>query len=114
MISFSDVERLRLLQNGEAAKVAKNFDPQPVLKLFAPWCAMTWLISEMSPDDNDVLFGLADLGTGAPEVGAIVLSEIAALQGPGGLSVEIDRYFSPRATLNEYASEAILAGKIIF
>ena len=73
MIIIPDIIRQQLLKNGQDAKAVKTFDPQPILKLFAPWCGMTWLISEMSPDDNDVLFGLADLDNGEPEVGAILL-----------------------------------------
>ncbi len=113
MIIIPENIRQGLLDNGREAKANKNFDPQPLLKLFAPWCGMTWLISEMSPDNHDVLFGLADLDTGEPEVGAIILSDLASLEGPGGLQVEVDRFFSPTRTLNEYASEATIAGKII-
>lgn len=113
MIIIPDIIRQQLLKNGQEAKAAKNFDPQPILKLFAPWCGMTWLISEMSPDDNDVLFGLADLDNGEPEVGVILLSDLASMEGPGGLHVEVDRYFAPKATLNQYASDATIAGRII-
>lgn len=113
MITITDIDRQQLLKNGQEAKAVKNFDPRPVLKLFAPWSNMTWLISEMSPDDNNVLFGLADLGNGAPEVGVILLSDLSSMEGPGGLNVEADRLFTPTATLNQYASEASLAGKII-
>lgn len=114
MIIIPDIIRQQLLKHGQEAKAVKNFDPQPILKLFAPWCEMTWLISEMSPDDNNVLFGLADLGNGEPEVGVIMLSDLASMEGPGGLRVEVDRFFAPTATLNKYASDATIAGKIIF
>lgn len=113
MIAIPENIRLQLLENGREAKAKTDFDPKPVLKLFAPWCGMTWLISEMSPDNNDVLFGLADLEVGEPEVGAILLSDLASMEGPGGLQVEADRFFVPQRTLNQYASAATLAGKIV-
>lgn len=38
-----------------------NFDPVPLVKLFNPLGAATWLATELD-DDCDTLFGLADLG----------------------------------------------------
>jgi hypothetical protein len=113
MITIPEDVKAKLLANGELAKIRTDIDPMPVLKLFAPWGQQVWLISEMSPDDNDVLFGLVDLGDGDPEVGMIILSELSAIEGLGGLRVEVDRYFRPNRTLNAYASDAAEAGKFI-
>ena len=46
--------REQLLANG-ARRSADHF---PVLKLFNPTGAATWLVTEMDPDDHDYLFGL--------------------------------------------------------
>ncbi|WP_306223769.1 DUF2958 domain-containing protein [Bosea beijingensis] len=113
MIIIPEDAKAKLLANGELAKARTDIDPMPVLKLFAPWDQRVWLISEMSPDDNDVLFGLVDLGVGDPEVGMIILSELGAIEGLGGLRVEIDRYFRPNRTLNAYASDAAEAGRYV-
>lgn len=42
-------------------------DPVPVLKLFNPMGAATWLATELA-EDGDALFGLADLGFGCASV----------------------------------------------
>lgn len=93
MVTIPEDVKAKLLENGGRAKIEKNFDPEPVLKLFAPWDRRVWLVSEMSPDNHDVLFGLADLGVGEPELGTIFLSELSLIVGIGGLTIELDRFF---------------------
>ena len=41
-------------------------DYEPVCKLFLPWTAGTWLLTEM--DDDGLAFGLCDIGHGMPEM----------------------------------------------
>ena len=82
---------------------------KPFLKLFTPWGAATWLISEI---DGDELFGLCDLGMGLPEVGYVSLSELIAIRGPMGLKVERDLWFTTTQTLSAYADEARATGRI--
>ncbi len=84
----------------------------PVVKLFTPDAACTWLLSELDPQNEDVAFGLCDLGMGQPELGYVCLSELAQLRGKLGLPVERDQYFRPDRTLSGYAEEARLAGHI--
>jgi len=81
-----------------------------VVKLFTPWGAATWLITEMIHDD--LVFGLCDLGMGEPELGYISLSELTSLRGPFGLKVERDMHFKADKTLKEYASQAMREGRI--
>lgn len=50
-----EIER-QLLKNG----ATPGEDYKPVLKIFCPWGAATWLITEMDPEDPDILFGLCD------------------------------------------------------
>ena len=80
------------------------------MKLFTPDANATWLLTELDPTDPDCAFGLCDLGLGAPELGYVLLSELAALRGPLGLSVERDRYFVADRPLSAYAFAALAAG----
>ena len=86
---------------------------QPVLKLFTPWMGATWLISEMDPEDENYLYGLCDLGMGSPEVGSVYLPELKKAEGPFGLKIERDLYWTPEKTLPEYVDEAVDAGRIL-
>lgn len=75
-----------------------------MLKLFLPWAPVTWLVSEMNPRDRDSLFGLAIFSDEA-ELGDFSLAEIAALEGPADLRVEIDQHWRAQKTLNQYLAE---------
>jgi hypothetical protein len=88
----------------------KERDFEPVCKLFLPWGAATWLLTEM--DEDGLAFGLSDLGFGTPELGYISMDEIYAVQGPGGLRVEQDIHWKPKHTLSQYADAARAAGQI--
>ena len=85
-------------------------DNRPALKLFTPWGAATWLITEM--DSNGIMFGLCDLGMGEPELGDVSLAEIMSVRGPMGLKVERDLHFTADRTLAAYADDARAAGRI--
>ena len=86
-------------------------DPLPILKLFNPMGAATWLATELD-EDGDTLFGLADLGFGTPELGYFSLSEIESVRLQGGLGIERDLYFTARFPLSAYAEAARIAGRI--
>lgn len=83
-----------------------NVDFPPVVKLFTPDAACTWLLTELDPDDPDIAFGLCDLGMGCPELGSVRISELEQVRGRFGLPVERDRYFTARDTLMVYARAA--------
>ena len=87
-------------------------DPAPVVKLFNPLSAATWLATELD-EDGDTLFGLADLGFGCPELGYFSLSEIAALRLPLGLRIERDLAFASAFPLSVWADTARSAGSIL-
>ncbi|MBO9669562.1 MAG: DUF2958 domain-containing protein [Sphingobium sp.] len=89
------------------------FDPVPVVKLFNPLGAATWLATELAEDD-DTLFGLADLGFGCPELGAFSLSEIASVRLPFGLGIERDLGFEGRHRLSVWAAWSRRAGSILW
>ena len=104
----------QLLDNGRLqAERQGDFDPHPVVKLFTPDAGATWLLSELDPDEPDIAFGLCDLGVGCPELGSVRLSELAAIRGRLGLTVERDRSFKSKAPLSHYADAARKAGRIV-
>jgi hypothetical protein len=86
-------------------------DPAPVVKLFNPAGAATWLTTELD-GDGDTLFGLADLGFGCPELGSFSLGEIAAVRLPLGLRIERDLGFDSLVPLSVWADTARVAGSI--
>jgi len=65
-------------------------DHAPVVKLFTPDAACTWLLTELDPDGRT--FGLCDLGFGEPER---------------------DLDFQPDKPLSAYTEEAQAAGHIV-
>jgi hypothetical protein len=112
--------RERLLANGRAQRVAIRsmpvpapLDPRPVVKLFTPDAGATWLLTELDPDDEDLAFGLCDLGLGEPELGYVRISELDALRGPLRLPVERDLHFSAMRPLSAYYEAAREAGRIV-
>jgi hypothetical protein len=108
MILIPDDIRQCLLANGAAER---ETDHVPVVKLFDPCGAATWLITEMMPD-GDTLFGLCDLGFGCPELGYVSLAERARVKGPLGLGIERDLHFEAGFQLAVYAEAARLKGRI--
>lgn len=105
-----------LRANGLLSRVAaareQRFDPLPVLKLFSPVGAATWIATEMD-EDGDTLFGLADLGFGCPDLGSFSLVELASVRLPLGLVIERDEHFAPLAPLSLWADTARRTGAII-
>jgi hypothetical protein len=115
MIAIPHELRFALRANAVAAVAraerGQRFDPVPVLKLFNPMGAATWIATELD-EDGDTLFGLADLGFGCPELGPFSLSEIAAVRLPFGLAIERDLYFSSVHPLSRWAGTARTTGSI--
>lgn len=100
------IARLDTLARGE-----REPDPQPVVRLFNPVGAATWLATEI--DEDGIFFGLADLGFGCPELGSFALSELEAVRLPFGLTIERDLHFTARHSLSAYAEAARGAGSIV-
>jgi hypothetical protein len=106
-------QKAQMLKNGLAeSKGDPTYTPTPVVKLFTPDAACTWLLAELDPEDPDIAFGLCDLGMGFPELGSVRMSELESVRGRLGLPVERDRSFSPTKTLLEYAREAQASERI--
>jgi hypothetical protein len=108
--------REQLLRNGrEQAKVKgtrAEKDFWPVVKLFYPAGNQTWLLTELDPDDEDVAWGLCDLGMGFPEFGTVRISELDSFSGPFALRIERDRFFKAKAPISRYVDAASDAGYI--
>jgi len=100
----------KLRANAKERKPA--FEVKPVLKLFNPCGAATWLFTELD-EDGDTLFGLCDLGMGYPEMGYASLSEIMSVRLPFGLKIERDMHFTASKSLQEYADDANREGHIV-
>ena len=104
----------QLLLNGEA-QVADpdNFDPKPVIKLFNPVGAGTWLLASVDPQYPDIAYGLCDLGMHSPELGTVSIEELTNFKGVLQLGIERDIHWLADKTLNEYAEQARLARNIV-
>jgi Protein of unknown function (DUF2958) len=110
---ITDAAFNQLLANGHQTAGGDQIDPPPVIKLFTPDAGATWLLTEIDPDDEDIAFGLCDLGLGYPELGAVRLSELATVRGRLGLPIERDEYFKADRPLSAYAAEARTEGRIL-
>lgn len=89
----------------------ERYDPVPILRLFNPIGSATWLATEI--DEDGVLFGLADLGFGSPELGYFSLKELQSVRLPFGLSIERDRFFVGCHSLSVYARAATRTGSLL-
>jgi hypothetical protein len=119
---LTDDIRAKLIANGRknAERLADpdnedgaTHDFRPVVKLFNPCGAGTWLLTELDPDEPDLAFGLADLGMECPELGTVLISELESVRLMGGtLGIERDCHWKAEKTLSVYAEEARALGYI--
>ena len=116
MITLPHVVRFALRANGLTSRILaerdERFDPLPVAKFFNPAGAAMWIATELDEDD-DTLFGLADLGFGCPELGVFSLAELSSVRLPFGLFIERDQHFAPMRPLSVWADTARRMGSII-
>jgi len=116
MTLFTKTQHEQLIANCQAQIVRMDagdpdIDFKPVVKLFTPDAQCTWLLTELGNDD--IAFGLCDLGLGLPELGFVCMREIRELRGPLGLPVERDLHFDADKTISAYAEEARQLGRIV-
>jgi len=113
---YTETELVLLQSNYDTNEEARNLDGntvdfQPVVKWFDIMSGATWLISEV--DHNEELaFGLCDLGFGFPELGLVAISEIKSLKLGSIPRIERDIHFAATQSLTRYANEARQAGCI--
>ncbi|MGE4483012.1 DUF2958 domain-containing protein [Acidocella sp.] len=116
---YTSKEKAQLLANNLAGLAAReteaDHDPLPVIKLFLPGTGMTWLITELDDEsgEDEIAFGLCDLGFGTPELGYVSLAELRDLKSRVGLRVEKDQGFKPEKPLSAYTAEASEKGMIL-
>jgi len=72
----------------------KGEDAIAQVKFFTPWSSWTWYVSEYDPEER-LCFGVV-VGH-EREYGYSSLDELEAIRGPGGLEIERDLYWRPRA-----------------
>jgi hypothetical protein len=105
----------KLIANGRAQEPVRGTEDEidftPVVKLFNPIGAGTWLLTELDPENPDIAFGLCDLGF--PELGSVLISELQTTRLPLGMRIERDRHWTAQKTLSAYADEARTAGRIV-
>lgn len=114
---LSDAQRATLLDNGRRQAAVKGtpaeLDFAPVVKLFNPCGAGTWLLTEIDPEDTTIAWGLCDLGMGFPEFGTVSLVELAEYRGRLGLGIERDLHFAAKGPVSAYIAAATKAGCIV-
>ena len=108
----------RMLANGKATAVAMENgtdqpDHFPVVKLFNPCGAATWLLSEIDPENHDIAFGLCDLGMECAELGSVSLDELRSIRVSFGLGIERDRHWEATHRISVYARAGWKAGRIV-
>ena len=109
--------QLEQLKANNEARILHNeagnpdIDFKPVVKLFTPDAQCTWLLTELGNDD--IAYGLCDLGMGSPEIGFVCLYELRVVRGKLGLPIERDEHFEADKTLFAYAAEAREHGRIV-
>jgi hypothetical protein len=108
--------RQKLIANGREQACVKGTvnerDFWPVVKLFYPCSNAIWLLTELDPEDDDVAWGLCDLGMGFPEFGTVRISELENIRGFAGLGIERDIHFEAKAPISRYIDAAHEAGTI--
>jgi hypothetical protein len=114
---LTPAQRAKLLDNGRRQAALKGkpveLDFAPVVKLFDPCGAATWLLTEIDPVDQTVAWGLCDLGMGEPEFGRVSLAGLAAYRGRLCLGIERDLYFRAHGPISAYVEAALRSGHIV-
>lgn len=87
-------------------------DLRPVVRIFEPGGPSAWLLTEVSPTNPKIAFGLCDTGDGNPKLGHVDLSELAYFRSLRGRRLEVDKQFRATKTLSEYAYDARRQGRI--
>lgn len=105
MNPFTKQQWNQLISNGSSQNRGK--DHKPIVKLFLPNTGCVWLLTELDPEDDDIAFGLCDLGMGFPELDYVSIEEITSVRSPQfGLYVIQDYFFVAKYPISVYAAAA--------
>ena len=102
LLTKQQLEQLK--RNG--APENRDKDHQPVVKLFLPGTACTWLLTEIDPEEPGIAFGLCDLDMGFPELGYVSLEELQGVRALGVFKVERELHFEGKYPISVYAEAA--------
>ena len=104
-------KRLAALRENHKHRHENSHDPYPVAHLYLPGGRHQWLLTEL--DDDNVAFGLCDLGMGFPEPGYVDLNEVMAAAASVNVKLCCTADFRAIAPLSVYADQACLAQHIV-
>ena len=108
----AEIEKKLITQHLETDD-SSRMKHKPYLKLFNPCGSATWLLSEYNPEE-EMFYGLCDLGMGSPELGYVSLYEIMSVKLPYGLKIERDMSWKPDYTLSKYSQMSWEAQQITY
>lgn len=111
MTFLTEQQRTQMLANGAARATGQAIDPYPVVKLYTLDAPACWLLTELDAD-GDRAYGLADAGTGFPELEHVSLSALDGVRGPRGLRIVADPHFRARQSLSGYLADAQRDGSV--
>lgn len=116
MAKLMTAEQMRRLkrqwtEREQARKAGAVYNPRPVVKLFGPDTAATWLLAALSPDDR-IGWAVVDLGLGFVEIGEVDMAELKAARGRLGLPIERDRWFTADRSVDAYRVAGAAAGRL--
>lgn len=108
---LSKAAHARLIANG---KQGRALDHVPVVKIIDPGSPATWLLTEIRPDDADMVYGLLhdERNERSPELGYASLAFLSSDYGRFREPLTCDPDFAPRYPVSVYAKAARLVGRI--
>ncbi len=80
---------------------------------FALRLNVTWLLSEIDPEQPEIAYGLRFAGRGTPELGYVDLRHLARLAGRADTRIERDADFKADKPISVYAERSRAAGRIV-
>lgn len=111
-IKLTAPQRKKLKANWKALTDESEDDVMPVAKLFVTVGAARWLLVAMDPNDETVVEGICDLGSGFVEYGSIDLAKLAEFRDAFDLGVQVDKFWKPKARVEAYLEDGIETGKL--
>lgn len=104
---YTEEQYQKLIENGKNP----DQDHPPVIRLHILFTGCQWLISELDPQNQNLAFGLCDLGMGCPELGYVDIDEIKAITNVP-FPVMGDVFFKANYPMTVYAEAARMCGYI--
>ncbi|TIS53799.1 MAG: DUF2958 domain-containing protein [Mesorhizobium sp.] len=108
MAKMMPIEALsRMLENGKVSDAAGSVrDHYPVVRIVSPDTGASWILSELSPHNRDLAYGLYDPSIGPTSLGWVSIAELTAARSPRGVLLDLDRRFRPDGRMSWYTEKA--------